>query len=171
MSDFQSSDNSQADGQTEGSAVFNIQRMYLKDASLELPNSPRIFLDQTPPAVEVALAVGAEPLAEGIWEVTVTSTVTAKIEEKVLFLVECKQAGIFQMANIPLDQLDPIIGVVCPGIIYPYLRANVSDLLSRTGLPPVTLNEINFEAFYQQRLAARQLEQQSQLADASPSLQ
>jgi preprotein translocase subunit SecB len=160
-----------SDATPQAAAVFNIQRMYLKDASLELPNAPRIFLDQTPPGVEVALDVGAEPLAEGIWEVTVTSTVTGKVDDKVLFLVECKQAGIFQMQNIPGDQLDPILGVVCPGIIYPYLRANISDLLSRTGLPAVTLNEINFEAFYQQRLQARQLEQQAQLADTSPSLQ
>ncbi len=162
---------SDASTQPDQAPVFNIQRVYLKDASLELPNAPRIFLEQIPPQVDIALDVGAEPIGEGLWEVTVTSTVTARIEDRVLFLVECKQAGIFQIVNIPADQLDPVLGVVCPGIIYPYLRSSVSDLVTRTGLPPVTLNEINFEVFYQQRLRARQLEQQSQMVDGSPSLQ
>lgn len=162
---------SDASAQPDQAPVFNIQRVYLKDASLELPNAPRIFLEQIPPQVDIALDVGAEPIGEGLWEVTVTSTVTARIEDRVLFLVECKQAGIFQIMNIPADQLDPVLGVVCPGIVYPYLRSSVSDLVSRTGLPPVTLNEINFEVFYQQRLQARQLEQQGQMVDGSPSLQ
>jgi preprotein translocase subunit SecB len=135
--------------------VFNIQRVYLKDASLELPNAPQIFLEQEPPQVEVQLDVQNEALVEGIFEVVVSATVTANVKGKTLFLVECKQAGIFQMTGIPSEQLAPVLGVVCPGIIYPYLRANVSDLLTRTGLPPVTLNEINFEAFYQQRLASQ----------------
>ncbi len=162
---------SDAFAQPDQAPVFNIQRVYLKDASLELPNAPRIFLEQIPPQVDIALDVGAEPIGEGLWEVTVTSTVTARIEDRVLFLVECKQAGIFQIVNIPADQLDPVLGVVCPGIVYPYLRSSVSDLVTRTGLPPVTLNEINFEVFYQQRLQARQLEQQSPMVDGSPSLQ
>jgi preprotein translocase subunit SecB len=162
---------SDVSSQPDQSPIFNIQRVYLKDASLELPNAPKIFLDQSPPQVDITLDVGAEQIGDGVWEVTVTSTVTARIEERVLFLVECKQAGIFQIMHIPAEQLDPILGVVCPGIVYPYLRASVSDLVTRTGLPPVTLNEINFEVFYQQRLQARQLEQQSQMADGSPSLQ
>lgn len=146
-----------ADEQEVQAPVFNIQRMYLKDASLELPGAPQMFLEQEAPTIEIALDVGQETLVEGsIYESTVTATVTAKIGERVLFLVECKQAGIFQMQNIPEDQMGPIMGVVCPGIVYPYLRSNVADLLSRTGLPPVTLNEINFEVFYQQRLAAQQ---------------
>lgn len=135
--------------------VFNIQRVYLKDASLELPNAPQIFLEQEAPQVEVQLDVQNEALVEGIFEVVVSATVTASVKGKTLFLVECKQGGIFQLAGIPSEQLAPVLGVVCPGIIYPYLRANVSDLLTRTGLPPVTLNEINFEAFYQQRLASQ----------------
>jgi preprotein translocase subunit SecB len=146
-----------ADEQEVQTPVFNIQRMYLKDASLELPGAPQIFLEQEAPTIEIALDVGQETLVEGsVYESTVTATVTAKLGDRVLFLVECKQAGIFQMQNIPADQMGPIMGVVCPGIVYPYLRSNVSDLLSRTGLPPVTLNEINFEVFYQQRLAAQQ---------------
>jgi len=144
--------------------VFQIQRVYLKDMSLEQPNSPAIFLEQEAPAVEVAVDVGAEPLAEGIFESTVTITVTAKIKDKVAFLVEGKQGGIFEARNIPAEQLDPLLGIGCPNIIYPYLRANIADMITRAGFPPVHLAEINFEAFYQQRLqglAQQQEEQQN----------
>ncbi|RXZ36246.1 protein-export chaperone SecB [Oxalobacteraceae bacterium CAVE-383] len=134
--------------------VFQIQRVYLKDMSLEQPNSPAIFLEQEAPNIEVALDVGAQPLAEGIFESTVTATVTAKIGDKVAFLVEGKQAGIFEIRNIPGEQLDPLLGIACPNIIFPYLRANIADILTRSGFPPIHLSEVNFEAFYQQRLQA-----------------
>ena len=136
--------------------VFQLQRVYLKDASLELPNAPHIFLDQEAPQVDVQLEVGHDNVIEGIVEVVVRTTVTAKIKDKVLFLAEAKQAGIFEMRNIPQEQVDPILGIVCPGIVYPYLRANVADLITRTGLPPIHLAEINFESMYQQRLAQQQ---------------
>jgi preprotein translocase subunit SecB len=142
--------------------VFQIQRVYLKDVSLEQPNSPAIFLEQEPPNIEVAIDVGAEQLAEGIFESTVTITVTAKIKEKVAFLLECKQAGIFEARNIPAEQLDPLLGIGCPNIVYPYLRANIADLITRAGFPPVHLSEINFEVFYQQRLQAMAQQQQPQ---------
>jgi preprotein translocase subunit SecB len=134
--------------------VFQIQRVYLKDLSLEQPNSPEIFLEQDAPAIEVAVDVGAQPLAEGIFESTVTITVTAKINDKIAFLVEGKQAGIFEVRNIPDEQLDPLLGIGCPNVIYPYLRANIADAITRAGFPPVHLSEINFEVYYQQRLAA-----------------
>jgi preprotein translocase subunit SecB len=134
--------------------VFQIQRVYLKDMSLEQPNSPAIFLEQEAPAMEVAVDVGAEQLADGVFEATVTITVTAKVGEKVAFLVEGKQAGIFEVRNIPEEQLDPLLGIGCPNIIYPYLRANIADMVTRAGFPPVHLSEINFEMFYQQRQAA-----------------
>ncbi len=132
--------------------VFQIQRIYLKDMSLEQPNSPAIFLEQEAPNIEVGVEVSAGQLAEGIFESTVTITVTAKVKDKVAFLVEGKQAGIFEARNIPADQLDPLIGIGCPNIIYPYLRSNIADIITRAGFPPVHLTEINFEAFYQQRL-------------------
>ncbi len=134
--------------------VFQIQRVYLKDMSLEQPNSPAIFLEQDPPSIEVAVDVGAEALAEGIYESTVTITVTAKIKDKIAFLVEGKQAAIFEARNIPEDQLDPLLGIGCPNIVYPYLRANIADVITRAGFPPVHLAEINFEVFYQQRVQA-----------------
>ena len=129
--------------------VFQIQRMYLKDLSLEQPNSPQILLEQAQPQVDISLAMGAEGVADGIYEVTVTATVTTKVKDKVLFLVEAKQAGIFEIRNIPEDQLQPIVGIACPGIVYPSLRAIVSDVCTRAGFPPVLLTEVNFQALFE----------------------
>ncbi len=129
--------------------VFQIQRIYLKDLSLEQPNSPQILLEQQQPQVDVNLALAAEPVADGIYEVVVTATVTTKVGDKTLFLVEAKQAGIFEIRNIPQDQLQPIIGIACPQIVYPYLRAIVSDVCTRAGFPPVLLSEVNFQAMYE----------------------
>jgi preprotein translocase subunit SecB len=134
--------------------VFQLQRLYLKDASLEMPNAPQIFLENEPPSVDIQLEVSDGRVAESIHEVVVRVTVTAKLKDKVLFLIEGKQAGIFEIRNFPIEQQAPVLGIVCPGIVYPYLRANVADLIGRTGLPAVHLAEINFEAFYQQKLAA-----------------
>jgi preprotein translocase subunit SecB len=133
--------------------VFQIQRLYLKDLSLEQPNSPQILLEQTQPQVDINLALGAAPIADGIYEVTVTATVTTKLADKTLFLVEAKQAGIFEIRNIPEDQLQQIIGIACPGIVYPYLRAIVSDVCTRAGFPPVLLSEVNFQAMYERQRA------------------
>lgn len=133
--------------------VFQIQRLYLKDMSLEQPNSPQILLEQGQPQVDIQLAMGAEPIAEAIYEVTVTATVTAKMKDKTLFLVEAKQAGIFEIRNIPQEQLQPIIGIACPGIVYPYLRAIVSDVCTRAGFPPVLLSEVNFQAMFEAQQA------------------
>ena len=134
--------------------LFNIQRIYLKDMSLEQPNSPAIFLEQEGPGMEVAIDIGSETLADTIYEATITITVTAKIHDKVAFLVEGKQAGIFEVRNIPEDQLEPLLGIACPNILYPYLRANIADMVTRAGFPPIHLNEINFEVFYHQRQQA-----------------
>jgi preprotein translocase subunit SecB len=134
--------------------IFQIQRVYLKDLSLEQPNSPAIFLEAEAPKLEIGVSVTAEGLAEGIFESTVTITLTARINDKVAFLVEGKQAGIFEARNIPADQLDPLLGIGGPNILYPYLRANIADMITRAGFPPVHLAEINFEAYYQQRLQA-----------------
>jgi preprotein translocase subunit SecB len=134
--------------------VFQLQRVYLKDASLEMPNAPQIFLEAEAPAVDVQLEVSNSIVIENVHEVVVRVTATAKSKDKVLFLVEGKQGGIFEMRNIPAEQMGPILGVVCPSIVYPYLRSNIADLITRTGLPPVHLAEVNFEAFYNQKLAA-----------------
>ncbi|MCW5666978.1 MAG: protein-export chaperone SecB [Piscinibacter sp.] len=133
--------------------VFNIQRMYLKDLSLEQPNSPQILLEQAQPQVDIQLGLGAEGIADGIFEVTVTATVTTKVGDKTLFLVEAKQAGIFELRNIPQDQISPILGIACPSMIYPYLRAIVSDICTRAGFPPVMLAEVNFQAMFEAQQA------------------
>ena len=145
--------------------VFQIQRVYLKEASLEQPNSPAILLDQQQPSVDIQLGVESLPVAEGVFEVSVTATIHTKIGDKTVFLVECKQAGIFEIRNLPDDQMGAIMGIACPQIVYPYLRGNVADVVTRAGFPPVHLAEINFQAMYEQ--------QQAQAADqaAAPQVQ
>jgi preprotein translocase subunit SecB len=135
----------------QATPVFQIQRVYLKDLSLEQPNSPAILTSTEQPNVDIQLGVGMEQVADGIVEVTVTATVTTKIEDKTVFLVEAKQAGIFEVRNLPEDQMGPVIGIACPQIIYPYLRGNVADVIQRAGFPPVHLAEINFQAMYEQQ--------------------
>ena len=139
--------------------VFNIQRMYLKDLSLEQPHSPAILLEQQQPQVDINLGISAETVADGVFEVCVTATVTTKVQERTLFLIEAKQAGIFEIRNLPSDQMQAILGIACPGMVYPYLRAIVSDVCTRAGFPPVLLSEVNFQAMFeaqQQQLAAQQ---------------
>ncbi|MFN3887226.1 MAG: protein-export chaperone SecB [Aquabacterium sp.] len=132
---------------------FAIQRIYLKDLSLEMPNAPQVLLEQGQPQVDVQLNLHAEPVVDGIYEVAVTATVTTKVNDKTLFLVEAKQAGLFEIRNIPQEQLQPIIAIACPQIVYPYLRATVADVINRTGFPPVHLTEVNFQAMYEAQLA------------------
>lgn len=136
--------------------IFQIQRIYLKDVSLEQPNSPKILLEQGQPQVDVNLNLQAEPFADGLYEVAVTATVTTKVGDKTLFLVEAKEAGIFEIRNIPEDQLQPIIAIACPQIVYPYLRAVVSDIVTRAGFPPVHLSEVNFQAMFEAQRAQAQ---------------
>ncbi len=138
--------------------IFLIQRMYLKDLSLEQPNSPAILLSQEQPAVDIQIGLGAEQVGDGVFEITVTATVTAKVNEQTMFLVEAKQAGIFEIRHMPDGQMDPITGIACPQIIYPYLRSNVADVIQRAGFPPVHMAEINFQAMHdqQQRMKAEQ---------------
>ena len=144
--------------------LFQIQRIYLKDVSLEQPNSPAILLEQEQPIVDIQLGIDAQPVADGVYEVTVSATVQTKIQDRTVFLVEAKQAGIFEIRNLPEDQMGPILGIACPQIVYPYLRGNVADLIQRGGFPPVHLAEINFQAMYEQQ----QLQQQAQ-ADVQPA--
>ena len=143
----------------DATPVFQIQRMYLKDLSLEQPNSPQILLEQAQPQDDINLGMAADTVADGIFEVTVTATVTTKVKDKVLFLVEAKQAGIFEIRHVPQEQMQGIISIVCPQMIYPYLRAIVSDVCTRAGFPPILLTEVNFQAMFeaqQQQQAAAQ---------------
>ena len=141
--------------------VFQIQRVYLKEASLEQPNSPAILLEQEQPSVDIQLGVEAQQAADGVYEVAVTATVTTKIKDRTVFLVEAKQAGIFEIRNVPAEQMNAIIGIACPQIVYPYLRSNVSDIVTRAGFPPVHLAEINFQAMFEQQQQAQEAAQPS----------
>jgi preprotein translocase subunit SecB len=146
----------------ENAPSFSLQRTYVKDLSLEMPNAPQIFLEQETPTVEVSINVGGQRLADTVYEASVTATVTTRIQDKVLYLVEATQAVIFEAANIPADQLDPLIGIVCPTMLYPYLRANIADAINRTSLPALHLTEVNFQGLYEQRLAQMAEEQKKQ---------
>ena len=130
---------------------FAIEKLYVKDASIEVPNAPQIFTERTPPQVSVELGNSAQKLDEGIYEVSIKVTVTAKIGENTAFLVEVIQAGIFAIRNVPDDNLGMIAGITCPNILFPYAREAVSDMVTRAGFAPVLLNPINFEALYMQQ--------------------
>ena len=139
----------EAQGNTQ--PVFNIEKIYMKDLSVEIPHAPKIFLERANPQIEVQLHTQADPVEEGVFEVVVMATVTAKHSEKVMFLIEVNQAGIFQVRNVPAGELETILAVMCPNILFPYLREVVSDVAVRAGFAPVLLNPINFEALYQQQ--------------------
>lgn len=148
---------------------FRIQRIYLKDLSLEQPNAPQILLVAAEPTVEVEVDVAVTRLSDEIFEVALIATVTAKVDSKVLFLVEAKQAGIFEFSHIPPEQIDPMLGIACPTILYPYLRSNIADTISRAGFQPIHLNEVNFHGMYEHRIMQAQAaaEKENMSADES----
>ena len=147
--------------------VFTIERVYVKDLSLENPNSPQSFLLQETPQIEVSLQTRGAPVGDGIFESVLTVTVTAKVGEQTIFLVEVAQAGIFLIRNIPETEVQPILGVHCPNILFPYAREKISSAITRAGYPPVHLAPINFEALYAQQLQQMQAAQ----APQSPIIQ
>ncbi|OGS96374.1 MAG: protein-export chaperone SecB [Gallionellales bacterium RBG_16_56_9] len=130
--------------------VFNIEKIYVKDLSLEIPHAPQIFLEHENPQIDVQLSTQTAALEGDVYEVLITNTVTAKVGEKVMFLIEAKQAGIFRVSNLPKEDLEPVLAVMCPNILFPYLREVVSSVAVRAGFAPVMLNPVNFEMLYQQ---------------------
>jgi preprotein translocase subunit SecB len=140
--------------------IFSIEKLYVKDISLEIPNAPQVFLEREAPQVDIQLHHESQPVEDGVYQTLLTVTVTAKVKDKTLFLVEVGQAGIFVIRNIPEADLDPVLGIACPNILYPYVREVVSDVVTRSGFPPVVINPVNFEALYQQQKQA-QAEQQA----------
>ena len=130
---------------------FSIEKIYVKDVSLEIPHAPQIFTDRTQPQVSIELSNLAQQIEESVFEVAIKVTVTSKIADKTVFLVEVTQAGIFQVRNVPTDSMEMIVGITCPNILFPYLRESVSDLIVRAGFQPVLLNPINFEALFAQQ--------------------
>ncbi|MEY4013234.1 MAG: hypothetical protein RLZZ290_98 [Pseudomonadota bacterium] len=152
--------------------VFSLQRVYLKDCSLELPNAPGIFLDANEPKLEFEIETAESELGNNLVEVVVRCTVTCRFADKVGFLIEASQAGIFEIRGVTDEQRLLLKGISCPNIVYPYLRANMADVVQRSSFPPVHLAEINWEAFFQQRmaqLAAQQASEGAQQAEAGSS--
>lgn len=142
---------------SETQAVFSIEKIYVKGLSLEVPHAPAVFLEREAPEIDLQLATDGQKLEDGIFECTLTVTVTAKLGEKIVFLVEASQGGIFQIRHIPEEDFEPIMAVACPNILFPFLRETVSDVVNRAGFPPVLLAPINFDALYlQQREQATQ---------------
>jgi preprotein translocase subunit SecB len=136
--------------------VFSIEKIYVKDLSVELPNAPQCFLEREAAQIEVQLGSSGTTVGEGTFEVSLTATITAKVGDKTQFLVEVVQAGIFLIQNVPEADIEPIIAVACPNILFPYAREAVSDCVTRAGFPPVLLAPVNFEAVYRQRVEAEQ---------------
>lgn len=136
--------------------IFGIEKLYVKDMSLEIPHAPDVFLTSDQPQVDVQLHNEGAAIGEGLYQVVLTVTVTAKAGEKTMFLVEVAQAGIFQIRNVPDADLEPLLATACPNIIFPYARETVSDIVNRAGFPPVYLAPVNFEAIYMQRLQQAQ---------------
>ena len=145
--------------------TYAIEKIYVKDLSLEVPNAPQIFLEREAPQVDVQLHHVSKSVSDGIYQTELTVTVTAKIADKTMFLVECCQAGIFAIRNVPNQDMEPILGIGNPNILYPYARESISDAIVRAGFPPVLLNPVNFEALYQAQKA-----QEAQQVAAAPAV-
>ena len=138
--------------QPQQPATFQIEKLYVKDLSLEIPHAPQVFVEQAQPQIEVHINTGQAQFSEGYYEVTVSATVTARAGERTLFLAEAVQAGIFALRNVPATELGALLGIACPTILFPYLRETISDLVIRGGFPPLLLSPISFEQLYLQRL-------------------
>ena len=135
--------------------MFTVEKLFVKDLSIEVPNAPKIYLEREAPQVEIQMNNVANPVDEGFYEVLLTVTVTAKIGEKSVFLVEVTQGGVFQIRGVPQQEMDVVLGVTCTNILYPYAREVVSDAVVRAGFPPVVLAPVNFDAIYQARQQAQ----------------
>ena len=139
--------------------VFGIEKLYVKDLSLEVPNAPEIFLEREAPQINIQLNTSGRGVGENVYEVVLTITVTAKAGEKTVFLVEVGQAGIFRIQNVPEDQMEPLIAVACPNILFPYAREAVSNLVSKGSFPQLNLAPVNFDALFAQHMAQAQAQQ------------
>jgi preprotein translocase subunit SecB len=151
--------------------IFSIEKIYLRDLSLEIPGAPQVFAERESPQIDVNIHNAAKAVDKGYYEVVLTATITAKHKDKTAFLVEVAQAGLFQIRNIPERDLDPVLAIACPNMLFPYVRETVSSVVSRAGFPPFMLNHLSFEALYQQHLQQRQQQQkqQEQPSGAAPA--
>lgn len=151
--------NPQTGAEQQAQRQFSIQRIYTKDISFETPNSPDIFKEPWKPNNNLNLNTEVQQLGEGVYEVAISVTVTTKVEDKTAFLVEVKQAGIFNIAGFPEQELGPMLGAYCPNLLFPYAREAVSDLVTKGSFPQLLLSPVNFDVLYaqhQQKLAQAQ---------------
>lgn len=137
--------------QQSNQTVFSIEKLYVKDLSLEVPSAPQIYREREAPQIEVSMNNSGNAVSDGYYEVLINITVTAKLKEKTVFLVEVAYGGVFQIRNVADSEIEMVLGVTCPNILFPYLREVVSETVSRAGFPPVILHPMNFEAIYQAR--------------------
>ena len=136
--------------------IFSIEKIYMKDMSLEVPSAPRIFLSNETPQVDVNIHTGASVVEAGaLYEVVLTATITAKLQDRTVFLVEVAQAGLFHIRNLPPQDLDAVLGILCPTTLLPYAREAVSSAIARAGFPPVILHHMDFNQVYAQALQER----------------
>ncbi len=147
--------------------TFAIEKIYLKDLSVEVPNAPEVFLEREAPTVEVNVGSSARAVQDGLFEVVLTVTITAKIKDKALFLVEAAQAGVFQIRNVPQQDVGPLLGIACPNTLFPYVRETISAVTSRAGFTPVVLAPMTFEGIYQQQM--QQMQQAQPQPGAKPN--
>lgn len=152
--------------QQQGPQHFEIQKVYLKDVSLETPNSPMIFTEQWQPQSEVRLETGATPLAQDLFEVVLTVTVTAKLGDRTAYLAEVQQAGLFTLQGFDDQQMGHMLHAFCPNILFPFAREELASLIGKGGFPALLLNPINFDGLYMQRL---QQQQQAAAAGVNPA--
>ena len=136
--------------------TFAIEKVFLKDLSVEVPNAPEVFLEREAPTMEVNINSAGRAVQEGMYEVVLTVTITARIKEKTVFLVEAAQAGVFQIRNVPPEDMGPLLGIACPNTLFPYARETVSSVTARAGFQPVMLAPMSFESVYQQQLQRMQ---------------
>ena len=162
MTDAQNAPNNQND---PNAPIFGIEKVYVKDLSLEVPNAPQVFLEREAPTVDIQLHHNSSRIEEGVFQTVLTVTVTAKVRDKTMFLVEAAQAGIFVARNIPPQELEPVLAIACPNILFPYVREVISEAVVRAGFPPVILSPVNFEAIYQ-----AQRQQQPAAGEPTPQI-
>ena len=152
--------------------VFVVEKIYIKDLSVEVPHAPAIFLERETPQIGVQLNTKAVTVEPGLFEVTLTVSISATLggekkengesePERTVFLVEIGQAGVFRGENIPQKEMEPLLAITCPTVLFPYVRETASSAITKAGFPPLVLQPVNFEALYIEKLEAEKNAQQN----------
>ncbi len=142
-----------ADQNTDPEIIFSLEKIYVKDISFEAPHVPAVFLEKAAMEVDMQLGIEHGPInpAEGLHEVVLAVTVTARMDKRTAFLTETKQAGVFRITGVPDSELEKVLEIACPNILLPFAREVINDLVSKGGFPQLLINPVNFEMLYQQK--------------------